>query len=65
MEVSFKFACRARLRRRPGSHRSRLPQLESRNLPGFLAPLSFDAGPNPYWIRARGLRSAENGGMTQ
>jgi hypothetical protein len=65
MEVSFKFACRARLRCRPGSCRPRLPRLESRNLPGFLAPLTFDAGPNHYWIRARGLRSADNGGMTQ
>jgi hypothetical protein len=47
MRLVSKFPYRGRLRRRPGSYRPELLRLEDRNLPGFLAPLAFDAGSGP------------------
>jgi hypothetical protein len=47
MKLIWKFPYRSRVRRRPGWYRPELLRLEDRNLPGFLAPLAFDAGSRP------------------
>ena len=50
MKLRSRFAYRARARRRPPFYRPELLRLENRNLPGFLAPLAYDAGADPVSV---------------